>query len=83
MTGYTRRQIFEYTGTELDEEFRNIESALQLPSVDAIVLAQRNAAPAKPEDGMIAYADGTNWAPGGAGVPGIFAYYAGAWNGPL
>jgi len=42
-----------------------------------IVLEQHTSAPT-PQEGMIAYADGTNWNPGSG--EGIYAYYNGAWH---
>lgn len=36
------------------------------------------AAPAKPQDGQIYLADGTNWNPGSGG--GFYGYRAGAWR---
>jgi hypothetical protein len=35
-------------------------------------------APAKPREGVIAGADGTNWNPGAG--KGVYAYYTGAWH---
>lgn len=35
-------------------------------------------APAKPRDGMIAFADGTSWNPGAAGR-GFYGYVSGSW----
>lgn len=37
-----------------------------------------NVAPAKPREGMVRGADGTNWNPGAG--KGVYAYYSGAWN---
>jgi hypothetical protein len=37
-----------------------------------------NAAPAKPREGMIAHADGTNWNPGDGAGP--YSYIGGAWT---
>jgi hypothetical protein len=34
--------------------------------------------PAKPSDGMIRYADGSNWNPGEG--EGVYAYYQGQWR---
>ena len=45
---------------------------------DFIFLALHNVAPTKPREGMIAFADGTNWNPGGG--KGIYGYYNGTWN---
>lgn len=44
-------------------------------------LPKRTAAPAGNDvyDGVIAYADGTSWNPGGTGE-GIYAYYNSTWN---
>jgi hypothetical protein len=36
------------------------------------------AAPDKPREGMVAYANGTNWNPGGTGA-GLYVYVSGAW----
>ena len=36
------------------------------------------AAPDKPRDGMLVYADGTNWDPGSG--EGFYAYYNSTWN---
>jgi len=68
------REIDAVTVEELERLLlwmRNIE-------VESVKLAQLNAAPARYQDGMIVYADGTNWNPGGG--QGIYARYAGAWN---
>ena len=34
--------------------------------------------PAKPREGMLRYADGSDWNPGGTGV-GLYRYTAGGW----
>lgn len=39
-----------------------------------------NKAPAKPQDGMLAYADGTNWNPDSTNGEGFYGYWAGAWH---
>jgi hypothetical protein len=36
-------------------------------------------APDDPSEGLLAYADGTNWDPAGTGVAGIYNYIGGAW----
>lgn len=65
----------------LEDETRQIEAVLAGPTFPYLFLEQLNAAPAKPQLGMIAWADGTNWNPGGGGE-GIYAYYGAvpAWN---
>lgn len=40
-------------------------------------LTESNAALARPREGMLAFADGTNWNPGSG--QGIYAYYGAAW----
>lgn len=42
-------------------------------------LDETHVAPAKPRDGDIRFADGTNWNPV-AGGQGFYGYYAGAWH---
>ena len=63
----------------VDRELDKLQKASREPSPLLITMDQWNAAPAKPQDGMIAYADGTNWNPGGGGQ-GFYGYYGGAWN---
>lgn len=41
-------------------------------------LPETNEAPTKLREGMIRFADGTNWNPGSG--QGIYAYYGGSWN---
>lgn len=43
-----------------------------------LLLKPLNAAPSKKREGMIVFADGTNWNPGTG--KGVYAYYSGAWN---
>lgn len=45
---------------------------------DRLELVEQNAEPEKLYDGLIVYADGTNWNPGGG--EGVYVYYAGQWN---
>ena len=59
-----------------DKEFRQIENEFNLQ--DFLYLSKRNVAPAKPKEGMTAFADGTNWNPGGG--KGVYTYYNGTWN---
>jgi len=63
----------------VDGELEKLALVTREPSPLNIYLDQQNAAPARPQDGQIAYADGTNWNPGGGGQ-GIYCYYGGAWN---
>lgn len=58
----------------LDEELARIAACINQRAVYLPVLA---AEPAKPEDGMLVYADGTNWNPSSGA--GVYAREAGAW----
>jgi hypothetical protein len=58
----------------LDLELRRIADALNLRELYAPPQA---AAPPKPVNGVIAYADGTNWDPGSGA--GFYGYESGVW----
>jgi len=45
---------------------------------DVVNLRVLTAEPASPANGMMAYADGATWNPGGTGA-GFYVYEAGAW----
>lgn len=57
-------------------EFEKLAAALELARSGYVEFL--NVAPARPREGDIAGADGTNWNPGGG--KGIYAYHGGAWN---
>ena len=61
----------------LFSELKRIANALMEPSSDAYQLDPLAAEPARIRDGMVVYADGTNWNPGSGA--GIYAREAGAW----
>lgn len=44
----------------------------------AKTLEVKNVAPAKPREGMMLVADGTNWNPGSG--KGVYCYYGAAWH---
>lgn len=48
-----------------------------IPAGDIIKLPVRYTAPEKPRNGMIVYADGTQWDPGSG--EGFYGYESGAW----
>ena len=48
-------------------------------NLDTFRLEPTHVDPAKPRDGDIRYADGTNWNPGSGGE-GIYAYFNNTWN---
>lgn len=45
---------------------------------EQLELVPQSAEPEKLYNGLLVYADGSNWNPGGG--EGIYAYYAGQWN---
>lgn len=48
-------------------------------TIDQIHLHEKSyKAPAKPQDGQVEFADGTNWNPGSG--EGLYAYYNSTWN---
>ena len=60
------------------DELRHLSDALSQLETDAISLKEWNAEPDKLYEGLVAFADGSNWNPGdGAGV---YAYVDGAWS---
>jgi hypothetical protein len=65
--------LAQYVGDELQAVARD-----QGGAVDFVQLNVLKRAPTKPVDGIVVCADGTNWAPLGAGG-GFFGYYGGAW----
>jgi len=71
--GYQRGNQFD---AALNDEFGRLEQAINLPA-DALRLEVRGAAPAKPRQGTVAFADGTGWNPG-AGA-GLYVYTGTAW----
>lgn len=62
----------------LADQFRAIAASLQAPQAPAIVLEPRAVAPARPTDGMIVYADGSEWNPGDGAGP--YVYEGGSWR---
>lgn len=63
---------------DVQAELEAVSRETETPTVIYLKLTQLNAAIAKPEDGMLVYADGTNWNPGSG--EGIYAYYNSTWN---
>lgn len=60
----------------LEQELRGLQAAIA--AIAAGHLDKTNQAPAKPRDGDVRYADGTNWNPGSG--QGLYAYYSSAWH---
>ena len=63
--------LLDYLMRELEQIERTAESA------DTLTLKVLYAAPARPRNGMIAYADGTDWDPGSG--QGVYYYDGSAW----
>lgn len=64
-------------GRFLQEEFIKIQAAIA--ALAAGHLDKSTTAPAKPRDGDIRYADGTNFKPNGTGGAGIYYFNGSAW----
>lgn len=60
----------------LEEELKRIGEATQETTV--LDLRPINAAPTRPREGMIVFADGTHWNPGAG--KGVYNYSGGTWN---
>lgn len=64
--------------SEVNAELRRIAALLGELPLQLAAFSTWNAAPGRPYDGMVAFADGTNWNPGAG--QGLYIYYATAWN---
>lgn len=69
----TRDESGLYTYNELTKVFDWIRQ----PIGPEFTLEIRNVEPEKPQNGIVVYADGTNWNPGSG--EGFYGYEAGAW----
>lgn len=81
MTYVARSQIpsrFESFRTWILDELRRIGQESSHPNPESLDLAELHAPPNKITEGMIVFADGTDWNPGSG--QGIYARYGGAWN---
>jgi len=59
--------------------FRELNRVSAAGVVDFVMNVEKQfVAPSRPQDGDIAYADGTDWDPGSGA--GIYAYIGGAWD---
>lgn len=58
----------------LDEELRRIADIVNTSTLHLDTLTE---APAKPENGILVYADGTNWDPGSG--EGFYGFESGSW----
>jgi len=60
----------------LQDNLRDLNARLR--EVEISLGRLQYAAPSKLREGMIRFADGTTWNPGGG--KGLYIYYSGAWN---
>lgn len=59
------------------QELQQLSALLQSLQVPWMTLAELHVAPTKPRDGMVLFADGTDWNPGGG--RGVYVYSSSAW----
>ncbi len=59
----------------IDEELNLISR--EFSEMSTVELRPSNVEPAKPREGMLVYADGVNWNPGGGA--GVYVYSGGTW----
>jgi hypothetical protein len=62
----------------LDNELRNIRTALDNPEIDIMRFTELHIAVDKPANGDTVYADGTDWNPGAG--EGLYCREAGVWS---
>lgn len=60
----------------VETQFRRLVAALE--ETNHVRLEKHHAEPARPRDGMLVLADGTNWDPGSGA--GFYGYNDGAWH---
>lgn len=77
---YTPAKLPEITDVDalrraIEDEFNAI--AREMSETVALDLRPIYAAPLRPRDGMIVFADGTSWDPGGG--RGVYVYSSSAW----
>ncbi len=71
----------EHLPEDIFAELVRLAEFYRNPELQSVRLAQLNVEPDRYEDGMIVYADGTNFDPNGGGLgEGVYCYYGGQWN---
>ncbi len=73
---YRRTETLE-SFEDVLRELERIQNTFEYFTPEVMKLEESHAAPAKLEEGMVVFADGTDWNPGSG--QGIYAYYGGAW----
>lgn len=74
-TLYNGEPTFEGLRAWLEQELLQLSRSLQ--ETTALDLRPVHAAPLRPREGMIVYADGTDWNPGSGA--GVYNYSSGSW----
>lgn len=67
----------EYNQAFLEEELQKIAFAISAMEVPTVVLVPSAAEPTRPQEGMLAHADGVNWNPGHG--KGVYQYSDATW----
>ena len=55
-----------------------LQQALVNPEMDTLKVTVSHTVPPRLEEGVVAYADGTNWNPGSGA--GLYVYVSGSWS---
>ncbi len=74
---FPKRTPSEYSQGYIQDELGYISSAIEQQALGFIDVS--NVAPEKPRQGMIRYADGSNWNPNGTGEGIYFFNSGGSW----
>lgn len=67
----------ELTTADLQRELSRIQASLDILFDGRLEV--HHSVPVRPREGMVVFADGTDWNPGGGGI-GVYAYHGAAWN---
>lgn len=74
--GITPTTVSHEMQVYLNSTFQQISYCIQMLAAGHLDVTYK--APAKPRDGMIRFADGTSWNPGGG--RGVYVYVSGTWT---
>ena len=65
-------------GADLKQETDQLGRVLEAPTFPTMYLEETFAAPARPQEGQLVFADGATWNPGAG--RGVYCYHGAAWN---
>ena len=78
---YTPKQVNPQSLYDLkryvEDELRRVALAFKHLNTESCTLVELHAEPLKPEEGILAYADGTDWNPGSGS--GLYQYRSSSW----